>query len=96
MNHRKTNPFRPGPLTAAMALALATGPVLAQASDDTSRANATPRSETSLNRILVTASPEQAAETAGSVQVIDAETLEQHAYSDVNRVLRQVPGLNIV
>lgn len=96
MQHRNSNPFRPGPLAAAMALTLAAGPGLAQASDDTNRATATPRSETSLNRILVTASPDQAAETAGSVQVIDAEALERHAYSDVNRVLRQVPGLNIV
>lgn len=77
-----------------MALAFASGPVLAQPTDTTNAAK--PRSESSLARILVTASPEQTSEIAGSVHVIDAEELEKHAYSDVNRILRQVPGMNIV
>jgi Fe(3+) dicitrate transport protein len=94
VNHRKSNPFRPGPLTAAMALALSAGPVLAQPADTTEPTK--PRSESSLARILVTAAPEQTSEIAGSVHVIDAEELEKHAYSDVNRILRQVPGMNIV
>lgn len=49
-----------------------------------------------LDRIVVTATPEQAAEAAGSVQFLDQETLEKSAYTDVNRVLRQVPGVNLV
>jgi len=49
-----------------------------------------------LDRIVVTASRLAAHETAGSVQFLDASILEQHAYADINRTLRQVPGLNIV
>lgn len=49
-----------------------------------------------LDRIVVTATKVQARQVAGSVQVIDADTLDQHSYGDVNRILRQVPGLNIV
>ncbi len=49
-----------------------------------------------LDRIVVTATKVQARQAAGSVQVIDADTLDQHSYGDVNRILRQVPGLNIV
>lgn len=57
---------------------------------------ATPPQETLLGRILVTAGPEQVVGTAGSVHFIDAETLEKSAAADINRVLRQVPGMNIV
>ncbi|MFZ2507652.1 MAG: TonB-dependent receptor, partial [Steroidobacteraceae bacterium] len=45
---------------------------------------------------VVTASRKQAAEAAGSVHFLDQAMLTQHAYGDVNRILRQVPGLNIV
>jgi Fe(3+) dicitrate transport protein len=80
-----------------MALALAAGPAAAQP-DEAAGATvpAKPRADTSLGRILVTATPEQVTETAGSVHFIDAETLEKSATADVNRVLRQVPGMNIV
>ncbi len=49
-----------------------------------------------LDRVVVTASRKQAAEAAGSVHFLDQAMLTQHAYGDVNRILRQVPGLNIV
>jgi len=49
-----------------------------------------------LDRVVVTASREQARETAGSVHYLDESTLEQHSHADVNRILRQVPGLNLV
>lgn len=49
-----------------------------------------------IDRIVVTGSKEQAQEVAGSVHFLDEEVLEQQAYGDVNRVLRQVPGVNIV
>ena len=51
---------------------------------------------TMLDRIVVTASKSQALQVAGTAQVIDADTLDEHSYGDVNRILRQVPGLNIV
>jgi Fe(3+) dicitrate transport protein len=49
-----------------------------------------------LDRVVVTASYTGARETGGSVHFLDASVLEQHSHGDVNRVLRQVPGLNLV
>jgi Fe(3+) dicitrate transport protein len=49
-----------------------------------------------LDRIVVTATRLDALETAGSVHFLDASVLAQQDYADINRVLRQVPGLNIV
>lgn len=49
-----------------------------------------------LDRVVVTASRQQAHETAGSVHYLDEAVLEQHSHADVNRILRQVPGLNLV
>jgi Fe(3+) dicitrate transport protein len=49
-----------------------------------------------LERIVVTAQRIDAARIGGSVAFLDAAHLSQHSFSDVNRVLRQVPGLNIV
>lgn len=49
-----------------------------------------------LDRVIVTASRKEAGAVAGSVHFLDESNLEQHAYGDINRILRQVPGLNIV
>lgn len=49
-----------------------------------------------LDRVVVSATRAQVRETAGSVHFLDASVLEQHSHGDVNRVLRQVPGLNLV
>ncbi|TAK52453.1 MAG: TonB-dependent receptor [Gammaproteobacteria bacterium] len=49
-----------------------------------------------LDRIVVSATKLAAREATGSVHLIDAAQLEEHASGDINRVLRQVPGLNIV
>jgi Fe(3+) dicitrate transport protein len=49
-----------------------------------------------LDRVMVTASRKEASEVGGSVHFLDEAVLEQHAYGDINRILRQVPGLNIV
>ncbi|HUG03031.1 MAG TPA: TonB-dependent receptor [Steroidobacteraceae bacterium] len=49
-----------------------------------------------LDRVVVTASYTGARETGGSVHFLDASVLERHSHGDMNRVLRQVPGLNIV
>jgi Fe(3+) dicitrate transport protein len=51
---------------------------------------------TILDRVVVTASYAGTRETAGSVHFLDESVLEQHSHGDVNRVLRQVPGLNLV
>jgi Fe(3+) dicitrate transport protein len=49
-----------------------------------------------LERIVVTARRIDAASVGGSVAFLDVDLLEEHSYGDVNRALRQVPGLNIV
>jgi Fe(3+) dicitrate transport protein len=49
-----------------------------------------------LERIVVSARRIDAAAVGGSVAFIDSAQLDEHSYGDVNRVLRQVPGLNIV
>ncbi|OBX18727.1 hypothetical protein A9995_09095 [Erythrobacter sp. QSSC1-22B] len=46
-----------------------------------------------IGTITVTASKDDVLDIGGSVQRIDAEDLETFAYSDVNRILRQVPGV---
>jgi Fe(3+) dicitrate transport protein len=46
-------------------------------------------------RIIVTGSAPKARETGGSVQFIGPEFLETFSYTDVNRVLRQAPGVYI-
>lgn len=78
-------------LFASIALVLATAASSALAED------AAPSTEGSvLERIVVTATRIDAAATGGSVSFLDQEILEEHSYADVNRILRQVPGLNIV
>lgn len=49
-----------------------------------------------LERIVVTAQRVDVSSVGGSVAFLDAELLEEHSYGDVNRILRQVPGVNIV
>ncbi|MGE3105383.1 MAG: TonB-dependent receptor family protein, partial [Lysobacterales bacterium] len=48
---------------------------------------------TKLDRLLVVGSAAEAAETAGSAQFIDQSQLDRFAYTDVQRLLRQVPGV---
>jgi Fe(3+) dicitrate transport protein len=74
-------------------LCTAVGTLLATAAG----AETAPLTEPSiLDRVVVTASYTDARETGGSVHFLDASVLEQHSHGDVNRVLRQVPGLNLV
>lgn len=46
-----------------------------------------------LNAITVTASKQDTLDIGGSVQRIEIEDLDVFSYSDVNRILRQVPGV---
>lgn len=78
-------------LSASLALVLATAAGSALA-EDTAPSGA----GNFLERIVVTATRIDAASTGGSVTFLDQEILEEHSYADVNRILRQVPGLNIV
>ncbi len=51
--------------------------------------------KTVMERVMVIGSAERAQDITGSAQFIDKETLDQNNYTDINRVLRQVPGVNI-
>lgn len=63
------------------------------------KANETKTSEeharTVMERVMVIGSAERAQDLTGSAQFIDKETLDQNNYTDINRVLRQVPGVNL-
>lgn len=48
-----------------------------------------------LKGLLVTSSAEETAEVGGGVTFIDKEELEKFSYTDVNRVLRVAPGVQI-
>ena len=50
---------------------------------------------TVMERVMVIGNAERAQDLTGSAQFIDKETLDQNNYTDINRVLRQVPGVNI-
>lgn len=54
---------------------------------------AAPSDDDLLDAIVVTGSPDDARDAGGSVQRLDAEQLRTFAYSDVNRVLRAIPGV---
>ncbi len=49
-----------------------------------------------IERIVVTSAQDKIAETAGTTHFIDAEAIGKGASTDINRILRQIPGLNIV
>lgn len=51
--------------------------------------------KTVMERVMVIGSAERTQDLQGSAQFIDEETLDQNNYTDINRVLRQVPGVNI-
>lgn len=55
-----------------------------------------PAPDTLLDRIVVSATKLSAREAAGSVHVITETELAELASADIHRVLRQVPGLNLV
>lgn len=48
-----------------------------------------------LEGVIITGSAAQARDVAGSAAFLDRETLETFSYADVNRILRQVPGVTL-
>lgn len=55
----------------------------------------TNHAKTVMERVMVIGNAERAADITGAAHFIDKETLDQNNYTDINRVLRQVPGVNI-
>lgn len=82
-----TSSRRLAPLAAAVAFAL-TSPALYADEGKTSNSRV-------LDRVTVVGSQQGAQETAGSAHFISEEELEKHEYSDINRILREVPGVNL-
>lgn len=84
---RRSDFIRLALLAGASTLAAGAAPALAkEAAEEVSPA---------LTAIVVTGSKEKAAETGGSATYLDMEDLEHFSYTDINRVLRQVPGVNV-
>lgn len=50
---------------------------------------------TVMERVMVIGTEERAEDLPGSAQFISDQVLDQHVYTDINRVLRQVPGVNL-
>ncbi len=48
-----------------------------------------------LDAIIVTGSKEKASTVGGAATYLDQEDLDRYAYTDINRVLRQVPGVQL-
>jgi len=51
--------------------------------------------KTVMERVMVIGTAENAQNIAGSAQFIGKEQLDKNNYTDINRVLRQVPGVNL-
>jgi Fe(3+) dicitrate transport protein len=48
-----------------------------------------------LGQMTIVGSAEEQAQIAGSARYIDQQELERHDYTDIHRILREVPGVNI-
>ncbi|MGM0450677.1 MAG: TonB-dependent receptor family protein, partial [Pseudomonadota bacterium] len=83
----QTIQFRRRTLALAIAATLTAG--VAQAQEDGSEQDFT------LDQLTITGGPERIDNVPGSAHVIGQEDLDRHNYNDPNRVLRQVPGVNI-
>ncbi|MBT4990074.1 MAG: TonB-dependent receptor [Rickettsiales bacterium] len=55
----------------------------------------TQRNTREMERLMVIGNSDDINNIAGSAQFIDLEALERYNYNDINRVLREVPGINI-
>jgi len=82
-NLEQNLPFLPRAATLAVATAMLSAPPLAVSA---------PRM---LEQVTVVGGAEGAARIPGSAHHIDAEALEKHEYSDIHRILREVPGVNL-
>ena len=67
----------------------------ALASEATTQDNTSDYNKKVLERVMVIGSKERADEIAGSATYIDQEELEKFNHTDIHRVLRQVPGVNV-
>lgn len=84
------------PAAGVLALVLGASPALSQsvAPEAGDEEKASSRTYI-LDTLLVTGSPESAAKVGGSASFISNEEIEKFSYTDVNRTLRMVPGVQL-
>ena len=82
-------PYRSALLAGSAAIISISGPAFAEDAPEA------PGRSAALDAIIVTGSVQSATEVGGSATYLDLEELENFAYTDINRVLRQVPGVNL-
>ncbi len=58
-------------------------------------AEATTQNNREMERLMVIGNKDNINKIAGSAQYLDLEELERYNYNDINRILREVPGINI-
>ncbi|ARN76370.1 hypothetical protein BST96_10765 [Oceanicoccus sagamiensis] len=76
-------------------LALATASVAADSKSESSRVKAEKASQVSLEQVVIIGSKDEARTMSGSAFVIDEVELEKFEYTDIHRILRQVPGVYV-
>lgn len=83
-------------ITTALALTtiLASTPFYSAIADD-QKPGSEGHAKTVMERVMVIGNAERAHDLTGAARFIDKETLDQNNYTDINRVLRQVSGVNI-
>ncbi len=80
-------------LPGLVCLAMAFG---AGAQDNAAAADDGEASPRVLDRMVITGTAGAIEEIPGSAHALDAEDLDRHSYSDIHRVLREIPGVNIL
>ncbi|PCK00208.1 MAG: TonB-dependent receptor [Zetaproteobacteria bacterium] len=79
--------------TAILATIITTTPVYSVLAEE--QASSSDHARTVMERVMVIGNAEAVQDITGSAQFIGKETLDQNNYTDINRVLRQIPGVNI-
>ena len=77
------------PTVSLLALAIASACAIAHAEPAADQAKL-------LDRLTVVGSAQNAQQATGSAAYLDAETLQKHDYRDIQRALRQVPGVYVI
>ena len=77
-------------------LLLASATLVAEDATDTRKARIQePQLPVAIDEITIIGNADDVATTAGSAHVIDAEKLEQFKYTDIQRIVREIPGVSV-
>ncbi len=78
-----------------IAVPLVSVPATAQTNSPSAVQVTPPNIDLSIEEMTIIGDREDAANTAGSAQVLDSEELEKYAFADVQQILRAVPGVSV-